>query len=69
MIAGVPISNIGPQYFIKNFPKLKAEIENCCGVKEPAKDIREVFVKDFFLDFGRSIDPEILWKLKVSKLE
>lgn len=57
-----------PRYFIKNFPELKAMIENCNGVNKPG-DTREVSVKEFFPDFGRSIDPDVLWKLKASELE
>lgn len=68
VITGLPVPEAGPRYFITNFPELKAMIENCNGVNKLG-DICEILVKECFIDFRHSIDPNILWKVKVSKLE
>ncbi|KZP06974.1 hypothetical protein FIBSPDRAFT_763540, partial [Athelia psychrophila] len=63
VITGLPVPEAGPRYFITNFPELKAMIENCNGVNKLG-DICEILVKECFIDFRHSIDPNILWKVK-----
>lgn len=64
MVSDVPITSTGPDYFMKHYPDLKVDIEDCEG-GEGMNNYKRITVLQFFLDFGRSVDPTKIWKLKV----
>lgn len=65
VVSGVYMEASSPKYFIKHFPDMKVDLEDCeTGMllrKKPT-------VSEFLPDFGRSIDPTKTWKLKVQIL-
>ncbi|KAF7975057.1 hypothetical protein HWV62_10557 [Athelia sp. TMB] len=61
VITDVQIEDIGPDYFIRKFPQMKVDLEDCETGARPSK---RPTVREFLLDFGRSLDPTKTWKLK-----
>ncbi|KAF7969063.1 hypothetical protein HWV62_28411 [Athelia sp. TMB] len=61
VVSDVQMEATGPDYFIKRFPDMKVELEDC----ETGERLRwRPKVSEFLPDFGRSIDPTKTWKLK-----
>lgn len=61
VITDVQIEDIGPEYFIRKFPHMRVDLEDCETGARPSK---KPTVGEFLPDFGRSIDPTKTWKLK-----
>ena len=62
VVSDVQMEATGPDYFIKRFPDMKVDLEDC----ETGERLRwRPKVSEFLPDFGRSIDPTKTWKLKV----
>ena len=62
VITDAQMETIGPDYFIKKFPQMKVDLEDC---ETGAHLSKRPTVAEFLHDFGRSIDPSKTWKLKV----
>ncbi|KAF7984188.1 hypothetical protein HWV62_15956 [Athelia sp. TMB] len=61
VITDAQMETIGPDYFIKKFPQMKVDLEDC---ETGAHLSKRPTVAEFLHDFGRSIDPSKTWKLK-----
>lgn len=62
VVSDVQMADSGPEYFMKHYPHLKIDAEDCeSGEKMP----RKPSVAEFFPDFGRALYSNGTWKLKV----